>query len=307
MRVEFGNWIYFLCIALAACLSALLVLLCRKKGQVFAYKFVMVLVWANFALHFLKQFLPFYISRWPWGLVDSAFPNLCAVLIFLAPFIMLSKNKYLMDYFCLLGFVSGVLVYFVPTGATRTDVSGFDYVFETVRFYLCHFPLIVCPLIIVTSRIHRLNWRRLWMVPLIFGAILALISLQQFLCGPILKLDGHPHEWLGENGVLNPHNPFAIMSNQSMQFGPQPGVDPILGWLYPYYLPYVLTFPYGGQIYFVPVLWILPIIYLATYLFGPLLCMPFEHEAMKRDFQSFKARIKRKKSGGEGDKINNTR
>ena len=290
--VRIGNLPYFLFILFLFGVTALSSYLCNKLGKQFAFRYLSIILWANFGLHFLKQLLPHFLAQFPYGLADSAFPNLCAVLIVLAPFIFHFGNDYLKDYFYYIGFISGVLVYLVPTGAMRTDLAQGDYYFETFRFYFCHWPLVVGSLLMVSQGFHKLDWKRLWAIPLMFCAILAIIAIDQIFFGPVMKLPGYPYEWVGEHGVLNRMNVSSAYSNQSMQFGPQPGVDGILGWLYPALIPGLMTYYVGGEIYFTPVIWIMPFIYIGAAILGPLLTLPFERKAMRADILGLRQKMK---------------
>ena len=290
--IQIGNFYYFLFLALLVGISVFSVMLCNRLGKVFAKRYITIILWVNFALHFLKQLLPIYFSKWPSGLTDSLFPNLCATLIVLSPFIFLFGGKYLKDYMFYIGVLSGVLVYLVPTGAMREDVTGLDYAFETARFYLCHWPLVVAGLLMVQQGFHKLDWKRLWSIPLVFAGILTIISVSQILFGPIMKLDGYPHDWVGADGVFNRINLHAAMSNQSMQFGPQAGVDGLFGWAYPYLIPGLMTYRIDGEIYFTPIIWIIPFLYLGTVIIGPLMALPFEHRQMRMDVLAFRQKRK---------------
>ena len=293
--VRIGNVWYFLFIAFLIGFTVFSVWLCRKKGQTFSKRYISIMLWANFALHFLKQFLPGAIASWPYSLTGSLFPNLCAVLVFFGPFIFHFGNRYVKDYFYYIGILSGTLVYLVPTGALFEGPMGAAEWCETFRFYLCHIPLVVCPLLMVDRGFHKLDWKRLWDIPVIFGAVLLIISLQVVLFGPVLKIPGYPTDWVGPNGILNRLAP-SNMHNQSMQFGPQPGVDKILGAAYPYLIPYLMTYKVDGQIYFTPVIWILPFIAIGTVIIGPLMTLPYGHADMKADIEALKARRRAKKS-----------
>ena len=293
--VRYGNWLYFLWIFFLLAITALSVYLCHRFGKKFAYRYISVILWANFALHFLKQLLPNFYNRWPTSLSDSFFPNLCAVLIVISPFIFHWGNKYFKDYMYYLGVISGVLVYFVPTGAMKEGLSQGEYLVEMFRFYMCHWPLVVGGLLMVEQGFHRLDWKRLWAVPVIFCGILALISVHEIVSGPILKLEGTPHDWVGEHGLLNRACAEAEYSNQSMQFGPQKGVDSLLGWAYPYLIPGLMTFRVEGVIYFTPVIWIFPFIALATLIVGPLMAAPFEKRQMRMDLLVWRQKRKMKR------------
>ncbi|MCR5349185.1 MAG: hypothetical protein K6E59_06245 [Bacilli bacterium] len=294
--VQIGNFFYFLFIFLLIGLVVGSILLCRKLGKKFSHRFISIILWANFALHILKQFLPLSIAHWPTGWTDSAFPNLCATLIVVSPFIFHWGNKYMKDYMYYMGVISGILVYLVPTGAMRSDITGLDYAFETARFYFCHWPMVVCGILMVEQGFHKLDWKRLWAIPFLYCAVLAIISLDQILFGPILKVPGYPTEWLGENGVLYRANFASVWTNQSMQFGPQPGVDAILGWAYPYLIPGLMTFQVDGVLYFTPVIWIFPFIAIGTALLGPLMALPFEHRQMGIDLVALGQRNKMRRN-----------
>ena len=292
LRVEFGNFFYFLPIFWLLGSTIFSLWLCQKKGKKFAKIYILAILWINFALHFIKQVFPLNQTRWPYGLTDSLWPNLCAVFVFFAPFVFLSKNRYLKDYMYYLGVISAVAVYIYPNTALSKDIPGAMYVVETIRFYFCHWPLFTCSILMVAMGFHKLDWKRLWAIPLIYCAVLALISFQQILFGPILHVNGFAKDWIGQDGVLNRLGDHHNIGNQSMQFGPQPQVDKIMGWLYPYWFPYLFTFRIDGVLYFTPIIWILPFLYLATYIVGPLLALPFEHRQMRLDVEEWKQRRK---------------
>ncbi len=293
VRVEFGNIFYFLPIIWLFAITVFSLWICHKKGKKFTKIYIMSILLVNFALHFIKQAFPlnqYNMARG--GLTDSLWPNLCAVYVFFAPFVFLSKNKYLKDYMYYIGVISAIAVYIYPNTALSTDIPGAMYVVETIRFYFCHWPLLVCPLVMVAEGLHKLDWKRLWAVPLVYAGALAIISAQQIFFGPILHVNGFAQEWFGPDGVFNRLGEHSHMANQSMQFGPQPGVDGIMGWLYPYWFPYVLTFKVDGVLYFTPILWFMPFLYFATYLVGPLMTLPFEHRQMRLDVEGWKQQRK---------------
>lgn len=288
--VTMGNGVYFAFLLILVGLTVGSTVLCHRFGKRFAYRFISICLWVNFALHFLKQFLPLYMNQWPYSLADSCFPNLCATLIVISPFVFHWGNDHFKDYMYYLGIISGIVAFVYPVGPMRTDLNEVEYAFEFTRYYLCHWPLVVCGFLMVEQGFHKLNWKRFWSIPLIFCGILAVVALDQILFGPILKFPGYPHEWVGPDGVLNRLNPGQVYSNQSMQFGPQPGVDKILGAIYPYLIPGLMTFQVDGAIYFTPAIWIMPIIYVITLIVEPLMALPFEHRQMRMDVLAFKQR-----------------
>ena len=283
-HVHYFDIFYFIAILGMVALTVASVLLCKKKGKEFTHRFILVLIWANFALHFLKQFLPYYFTNWPYSLSASGAPNLCAFFVLFGPVMYLSKNKYLRDYFFYIGVLSGVLVYFWPTTPVEAvQLDGWTYILECIRFYLCHLLILIAPLVMVTSGLHTLRFNRLWCVPVCFGVALFVIALHCVICGPVLHVPGYLTEWFGPEGILSRQG-----ANESMQFGPQSKFDKSFGFLYMFYFPYLLTFPIEGTVYFVPVLWILPAIYLGAYLIGPAMMFLVDPKGTKLGFLAYR-------------------
>ncbi len=299
-QVRYFSLYYFIAIIALVLGTAGCLFLCRKLGKKFAFSFIVVLLFANFALHFVKQFFPLYMKNWPQKWTDSAIPNLCALFVVVSPFIFLWGNKYLKDYLYYIGIASGVLVYFVPTGAVIEGYPhGFadpNYVIEITRFYFCHFVIIAAPILMVDNGFHKLDYHRLWAVPISFTAALAIVALDGILFGPILKVPGYPHDWVGADGILNRLGTHTGVANQSMTFGPQPNTDGALGWLHPYLIPYLQIYYVDGARYFTPVVWLFIPFCLGTAILGPLAALPYEWRHMKLDRQARRQRRAMKKS-----------
>ncbi|MBQ7250885.1 MAG: hypothetical protein IJS37_06050 [Bacilli bacterium] len=292
-HVRYFGIYYFVAIFGMALLATLSVFLCKKKGPRFAHRFILALVWANFALHFVKQFTLYYFERWPYSLSASGVPNLCAFFVLFGPLMYLSKNKYLRDYFFYIGVLSGILVFFWPTTAVEaTYLDGLTYVLECIRFYLCHLLILIAPLCMVASGLHKLEFRRLWAIPLCFGFALFIIALHCVICGPLLRLPGYIGEWFGPNGIFGRQG-----SNESMQFGPQAKFDKtILGSLYPFWFPYLLSYNIDGVTYFVPVLWMIPALYLGTYIIGPIMLFLADPKGTRIGWLTYKQKRKMRRN-----------
>ena len=288
-RVQYFNLFYFIAILAMFALTAGSVILCRKKGQKFAHRFILVLIWLNFALHFLKQFLPVCYGNWPNSLALSGVPNLCAFFVVFGPLMYLSKNKYFRDYFFYIGVLSGFLVYWWPTTPVEaTWLDGWSYVSECMRFYACHLLILIAPFVMVMTGLHKLEFRRLWTIPLMFCFAEAVIVAHCLICGPGLHLPGYLSDW---SVVFTRNN-----TNESMQFGPQMKFDKMLGGVYQYYFPYLLTFKVGETLYFVPALWIMPLIYIGTYIIGPAFIACLCPKETKLAFVAWKQRRKMRRN-----------
>ena len=292
LSVEKGNFLYFFFIAFLFAGTFLCRSLCRHFGKKFAHEFVLVLLWMNFAFHFLKQLNPFYLADFPFSIGRSSLENFCALLICAAPFIYLSKNRYLKDYLYYVGLLSGIVVYLIPTGALGRDLSSMDNLLETIRFYGCHFPLVAVPVVMVDAGLHELDYHRLPALPFLFVAANAIVLLNGVLMSFVFRFPGWPHtleEFIDRAGFVN----------QSATFGPPPSLDPILGWLYPYLIPGLMTFVVDGTRYFTPCVYLFFPVALVTLVFGPVLCFPFEKRHMKLDLEGLrqKAMLRRRNRG----------
>ena len=283
--VKIGNFLYWLFVAFFLLFGFAAFYLSKRFGKRFAHRFILVMVWTNFAFHFLKQLNPAYIKAWPNALMRSSPENLCAFLVMAAPFIYLWGNQYFKDYLVFFGFWSGVAAILIPTVPMEvgTDIQTVEGLLEVVRYYFCHIPLSVTAVLMVAFELHKLDYRRLWAMPLMIMSVFLIIFLDLMLF-TALGVQKAKHFWeLFDRNFYNP----------SMAMGPTRAVDKALGWSYPVMSPFQYNLP-NGERAFIPVIW--PIFYL--YLWGvpfAFLCyLPFEGEHMKGDFLAWRERRKSK-------------
>lgn len=282
LGVSFGNFPYALAILFTAVLFYACVAICHRAGKDFSYKFITVMVWVNFALHFLKQLNPFYAAEWPLSLARSSGENLCAVLVILTPFLWHFGNVYVKDYMYYMGIVSTLVILLYPTSLVDIDIRELDGFLEYIRFYSCHLPLLVVAVVMVREGFHTLDYHRLWAIPIMFCLVQALI----FLNGLLLNLCLYHYPWDYFFSVEAPE------FNSSFTFGPGHMLDPVLGWLYPYLPPYLMTYRCQGEIRFTPVIYLFLPICLLTAILGPLFAYPFERHHMKADREAIKQKIR---------------
>ncbi|MBP5091837.1 MAG: hypothetical protein J6328_04705 [Bacilli bacterium] len=284
--VKLGNFLYWLFIAFFLLFGFAAFYLSKRFGKRFAHRFILVMVWTNFAFHFLKQLNPAYMRAWPEAWMRSTPENLCAFLVMAAPFIYLWGNKYFKDYLVFFGFWSGVAAIMIPTGPMEVglNIQTSEGLLEVLRYYFCHIPLSVTAVLMVAFDLHKLDYRRLWAMPLMIMSVFLIIFLDLLLFVSLGLQKADPFWMMFDRNFYNP----------SMAMGPTRPMDPIVGWTYP-----VLAFPFrfhlpNGELAFIPALW--PVFYL--YLIGvpfALLCyLPFEHRHMKEDLIALRLRAKNK-------------
>lgn len=285
LKVELFNLPYFLFIALICVCFVVSTFLSRRFGKDWTYRFISVLAWSNFALHFVKQLNPFYVASWPMGLGRSTAENLCAFLIMVSPFIIKWGNKYMKDYLFYMGIISSLLVFLCPTSAFGLDLGELENFLEVSRFYICHIPLLIIGYLEVDSGFHELNYHRLIAMPFMFMTVEAILVANACLLNLVL----YKLPW-GE--FLDRGNPLL---NSSLPFGPTPEMDKILGAFYPMLIPYLQTYYVDGIIKFTPVLYLFVPYAIGTLLLGPLLALPFENRRMKLDIEWIKMKYKMRK------------
>lgn len=278
---------YFLCMLMVLSSAVLLTLLCKSLGKRFANHLILFILWANFALHFLKQLSPYYLEDFPTSLSKSSFENLCSVLIVISPFLYLYGGKYGRDYLYYIGSVSCLVVLLAPTSLQGVDLHSLEGYLEAFRFYSCHAPLLFVGPCMCVAKIHELNYHRLWAIPFMF----CLVQLLIFVNDMLLNLTLYSYPW----DIF--FSRYCGMSNASFTMGPSEALDPLLGATYQYMPRYLMTYiGKDGMLYFVPVLWLFLPVALLTAVLGPLFALPFDHRRMGADLRRSFLRLSRRSS-----------
>ena len=287
--VRYGNFLYFLPIAVLISALFLAHHLTNRFGKKFSRKLILILLWSNFALHIVKQFTPYYFQRWPASLSESSATNFCALLIMVWPFIFLGNNKYLKDYAYYVGMLSAAAAYLIPTGPLNLDLGSIENFFEVVRFYGCHAPLLICGYLMVKDGFHKLDYRRLWALPLVMVGFNLVILLNGMFFYAV-NFPGYTQDWqtlIARDGWLS----------GAAVFGPPLFMDKFLAPIYRISIPYLMVYYDNGLLRFTPSIWMLPSLYIAVAIIGPLMTYPFQKHEMRADFEGFKQKMKmRRKS-----------
>lgn len=243
--VKVGNGFYFLYIGIAAIFLLLLVLLLRKRSCKTVRAVFLVLLFANLAMHFLKQTFPPYRDEFPLSLRMSAMQNLCAVSTILFPFIYLfGKQNVLHDYAYFIGVSGGLAALFYPTETLGMPPFAPD----TIRFFFCHTTLFVVPMAAAVLGVYRPRLKRFWAIPLLFLVWQAIICANDYFLVAVGLVKGEFSD------LLNPG-----FHNSSFTFG----VRPDFAWAAKVFDPLVPRFLRtdafglnGGVPFYFPVLWL---------------------------------------------------
>lgn len=281
MEIKFFNFWYFFWIAFGiGCYIGLYHLLKNRTDKTKKFVLFSILIFA-LVLHFLKSLIPPYSLNQARLYRDIFFINICGANIALFPFIFISKSEKAKDYMFYLGVLSGLLATIAPIEPLENSNQVAEWL-DTIRFYLHHTILWVVPLLMVTLKLHTLNYKRVFCVPTYFMAVLLFIMVNQIL-----------QSELGFIPLRN-DNFFDInYKNSSMIWNPTADI-PILTALCPKIFKTVPVGPYKGQLKYWPWFWLLVPAYIYLPLLSFIIALIFDHQSFLKDFNNLKQKIMKK-------------
>lgn len=276
--VEFFNVYYFMYILIAAAIFFALLFGLRKANKKVIFWVLFGILAFNFCLHFLKlAFLP-YRDGLPSTIRKVTFENICAVSTLIFPFLYLSKKNTARDYMFYLGTISGILACFVPTEALGKS----PFIFDTIRFYICHIILWIVPLAMVILGEHKLDYHRIWRAPTIFLCVECVILVNEVILMSIGFVEGTLETLLS-----------AQYRNNSFVFGITPDFEAIAGFLLIFVPKFLRVHPLTGEAMYWPILWMVIPIYIYFSIIFFLMSLFWEHKHVKNDIIELKEKFKR--------------
>lgn len=248
----------------------------KNKTKKFQKWFIFSLLMFGFILHFCKILFPPYTTEYANPYRKITFENICAVSTILFPLFFLSKSKTLKDYMFYIGIISGTLATFIPI--IEYNYDGRIYLFELFRYYICHMIIAIAPLLMVSCGYHKLNYHRIFKVPLVLILVFCLLALNDVI---VYRLGWH-----------------NVYSNFSMQFGPTArherdfgNVLVLITSLVPSFLKGTFRLQGITTNYF-PILWSVIPMFVYIPLLSFIVSLPYEHEHVKNDLVAIKQKIK---------------
>jgi len=275
--VEYFSFYYFLYIALALTLLGGLYFLLRNKSKRTVSLVLFGILFASFILHFVKLTFDEY-QRWmPRAIMTVTPENICAVSVLAFPWFFISAKKLLKDYMFYFGILSGLGATIVPV-----DIIGRGaFELEVIRFYFAHIIIWVVPLLMVMLKLHTLEYKRIFKIPLIFYIVLCVILANEVM--------------LTGAGFIHIDYLFSSeFRNAAMIFGPNPDIDPI-GRLFLAVTPKLFqTVPIGpnaGAEFYWPVIWLMIPGYIYFCAFALMINIPIQYKKIKEDIRRILSRV----------------
>lgn len=189
---------------------------------------------------------------------------------------LILKNKSILDYFIIIGFIGGFLAIIYPAevifntfDSIPIDLNNYKkslFTFDTIRFYVVHYIPLILSFSLLYYKIHVLDTKRMFMFPIIILAILLILYLNEYMVYKLGWLDDIEN-YLVQNGVLSKGELFYDRNyrNFSFIYGIPDNFKDI-GILIDILVPKFMKEPD-----YIPVFWIT----LPAFIYGPLLYKGF--------------------------------
>lgn len=251
----------------------------KTKSTRYKKIFIGSLLSFSLLLHFCKLFFPPYVND------DLAFrkitpENICAVSTLVFPFVFFSKSKTIKDYMFYLGVLSGSLAIFLPIEA----FGKYIFTFDAIRFYVAHIIITVAPFLMVATGLHKLDYRRIYKVPLVFIGVLCIILINEIILQEIGLVP------MRNGDLLNPN----AYRNFSMVFGVSPEFIHLERYLTILTPKIFMKIPFGefaGEPKYWPIVWLIIPAFVLIGSLSFLLSLYWEKDHIKDDFIKFKKTI----------------
>ena len=280
MKIELFNIWYFVAILLSVGAYVGLYFLLRNKTEK-TKKIVLFSILAfALLLHFLRALWPPYSTNKNVWYETSWFVNICGANIAVFPFLFLSKRKGVKDYMFYIGLISGLIAILYPVEIFENENHPI-YWMDTLRFYMHHTIIWVVPLLMVTLKLHKLSWKRVWTAPVGLLLLMLFIMLNQILqseLGFIAVRDGDFND-------INFPNP-------SMIWGADGDIGNFLAIFCPKFFKTVPIGTYAGQEKFWPWFWLIFPVFILITPIAFLISLIFDHKNFVADCKTLFAKIK---------------
>lgn len=265
--------------------------LLKGKNEAFKKRYISSLLFFSLVIHFMKLLFPPYVDD-QFAFRKITPENICAVSTLTFPFIFLSNNKVLKDYMFYIGVISGSFAVILPLEAIGKE----PFVFDVIRFYICHIIITVAPFLMVASNLHKLDYRRIFKVPICFLIVMAIILVNEIILIEIGLIDiADTPEGKGLLEIDRYRN-FSLIFGPSIEYLVDNNITFVEDFIDLFVPEFFRTIPFGelaGQKKYWPILWaVIPAFILIPFA-SMLIAFYWEKDHMKEDFLKLKENIYR--------------
>lgn len=176
MILQYGSSAYFLYLLASAIILAWLYFFFRKRSLRAKNWLLGTLALFNVLQHLLKGYLYPHLYGTGFGLQNTAY-NVCAALILLSPLALLGKDGFFRVFISYAGTAAGALALLLP----RWFLGQTIFQWEFLRFYVCHFILLLTSALPLLWKIRKVKFRDFWKTGFAFLFLLGGILLNDVL------------------------------------------------------------------------------------------------------------------------------
>lgn len=274
---------YLFYIPILTIISLVIIRFLNNKTNKERLRFIMILALIALVMHVIKPlFFPYNgigvegepdIFNKPAIFRKITIENVCAMsaLLFLPSLIF--RNKYVLDYMTIFGFLGGFLALLWPAEIIMGQFDSLPityemglFSFDTIRFYVVHYLLFLISFLLLYYQIHELDSKRMFYLPITILGALTILFLNELVLYELGWLDDIEKYALA-NGLIGSEGLFydRNIRNFSFVFGiPETFED--AAFMIRMLVPGFMRDPY------MPVIWIT----IPAFVYGPLIYLGFK-------------------------------
>lgn len=177
MIINYGSPAYCLYLFVAAAIVLFFYVFFRNKTDKAKNAALLTLAGVNLFQHLFKFIVWPHLYGTGFNLINTAY-NVCAFMIMITPFVIVSKNMLMRQFVAYVGTAGGALALLVPQWFTGQTMFQWEF----FRGWTCHALLLATSLLPPLWGKTRFYARDGWKIGLIFFAMLALILLDNVIC-----------------------------------------------------------------------------------------------------------------------------
>lgn len=270
MIINYGSPAYFIPFIITGGVVAGLYFALRRRTEFIKKLVLFIMMAVNILQHVLKQFIwPHYFGNSYPDLINGAY-NVCATLIFMSPFVLLSNSRSFRQFMAYVGTGAGLLTMLVP----HWYIGQTMWQWDVLRYYFCHGLLLATSVLPALWGIYKFNWRDFYKFPLIFFAVLIFIAFNDLVFYSL----GIVGEGMNFFDVLYEANPCWMMHpDEGFAF-----LIPVIDFFTP-----DVFFPDGAGRPYTPILWYAIPLFLAFCVIGIVLGALLDRHTFIADMRAF--------------------
>jgi|GEM_PF-1298932 len=274
---------YLFYIPLLTIVSLIIIRFLNNKTNKQRLKFIMILALIALLLHIIKPlFFPYNgvnvenepdLFNKPAIFRKITLENVCAMSAVLFLPTLIFRNKYVLDYMTIFGFLGGFLALLWPS---EIIMGQFDSIavtyemglfsFDTIRFYIVHYLLFLISFLLLFYKIHTFDSKRMFYLPIAVLCALTILFLNELVLYEIGWLND-VEQYASSNGLLGDKGLFydRNIRNFSFVFG-IPETFEGAAFMIEMLVPSFMKDPY------MPVIWIT----IPAFVYAPLIYLGFK-------------------------------